>query len=97
MYIMKYTKYNVLRHINNFSSDIHFFLLEANQYIAWCAGDVFYVNWDEVLVGATAVVSTLGGFGSDEQMKKINGEANVVAVNAAKEYGEPSHWALICS
>jgi len=24
-------------------------------------------------------------------MKKINGEANVVAVNAAKEYGEPSH------
>lgn len=35
--------------------------------------------------------STLGGFGSEEQMKRINGEANVVAVNAAKEYGEPSH------
>ncbi|KOM45513.1 hypothetical protein LR48_Vigan06g081900 [Vigna angularis] len=52
-------------------------------------GDVFYVNWDEVLVGATAVVSTLGGFGSDEQMKRINGEANVAAVNAAKEYGIP--------
>ncbi|KAG5007819.1 hypothetical protein JHK85_026361 [Glycine max] len=52
-------------------------------------GDVFYVNWDEVLVGATAVVSTLGGFGSEEQMKRINGEANVVAVNAAKEYGIP--------
>ncbi|KAG5067753.1 hypothetical protein JHK85_000130 [Glycine max] len=51
------------------------------------SGDVFYVNWDEVLVGATAVVSTLGGFGSEEQMKRINGEANVVAVNAAKEYG----------
>lgn len=51
-------------------------------------GDVFYVNWDEVLAGATAVVSTLGGFGSDEQMQRINGEANVVAVNAAKEYGE---------
>ncbi|WVZ12283.1 hypothetical protein V8G54_016813 [Vigna mungo] len=53
------------------------------------SGDVFYVNWDEVLVGATAVVSTLGGFGSDEQMKRINGEANVAAVNAAKEYGIP--------
>ncbi|MED6112663.1 hypothetical protein PIB30_063624 [Stylosanthes scabra] len=51
--------------------------------------DVFYVNWDEVLVGATAVVSTLGGFGNEEQMKKINGEANLVAVNAAKEYGIP--------
>lgn len=57
--------------------------------VTWISGDVFYVNWDEVLVGATAVVSTLGGFGSDEQMKKINGEANVVAVNAAKEYGIP--------
>ncbi|RZC69387.1 hypothetical protein C5167_032465 [Papaver somniferum] len=51
--------------------------------------DVFYANWDEVLVGATAVVSTIGGFGSDEQMKKINGEANVLAVDAAKEYGIP--------
>ncbi|CAJ1931067.1 unnamed protein product [Sphenostylis stenocarpa] len=57
--------------------------------VTWIAGDVFYVNWDEVLVGATTVVSTLGGFGSDEQMKRINGEANVVAVNAAKEYGIP--------
>uniref|UniRef100_A0A0R0ILA7 NAD(P)-binding domain-containing protein n=1 Tax=Glycine max TaxID=3847 RepID=A0A0R0ILA7_SOYBN len=54
--------------------------------VTWISGDVFYVNWDEVLVGATAVVSTLGGFGSEEQMKRINGEANVVAVNAAKEY-----------
>ncbi|XP_014519310.1 uncharacterized protein At1g32220, chloroplastic [Vigna radiata var. radiata] len=57
--------------------------------VTWISGDVFYVNWDEVLVGATAVVSTLGGFGSDEQMKRINGEANVAAVNAAKEYGIP--------
>ena len=51
------------------------------------AGDVFYINWDEVLSGATAVVSTLGGFGSEEQMKKINGEANILAVGAAKTYG----------
>ncbi|XP_058772603.1 uncharacterized protein At1g32220, chloroplastic [Vicia villosa] len=57
--------------------------------VTWVSGDVFYVNWDEVLPGATAVVSTLGGFGSDEQMSKINGEANVLAVNTAKEYGIP--------
>ncbi|PPS09818.1 hypothetical protein GOBAR_AA10817 [Gossypium barbadense] len=58
--------------------------------LACCfTGDVFYANWDEVLVGATAVVSTLGGFGSEEQMKRINGEANVVAVNAAKDFGIP--------
>ncbi|KAG2676728.1 hypothetical protein I3843_12G067700 [Carya illinoinensis] len=59
------------------------------EQVNWVAGDVFYVNWDEVLVGATAVISTLGGIGSEEQMKRINGEANVVAVNAAKDYGVP--------
>lgn len=57
--------------------------------VTWLAGDVFYARWDEVLVGATAVVSTLGGFGSEEQMKRINGEANVIAVDAAKEFGAP--------
>ncbi|KAJ1270825.1 hypothetical protein BS78_06G080600 [Paspalum vaginatum] len=57
--------------------------------VNWLAGDVFYARWDEVLIGATAVVSTLGGFGNEEQMKRINGEANVVAIDAAKEYGVP--------
>ncbi|EEC77220.1 hypothetical protein OsI_15758 [Oryza sativa Indica Group] len=57
--------------------------------VTWLAGDVFYARWDEVLVGATAVVSTLGGFGNEEQMKRINGEANVTAVDAAKEFGIP--------
>ncbi|KAF1873417.1 hypothetical protein Lal_00027455 [Lupinus albus] len=60
----------------------------TNQNIS-CIRDVFYVNWDEVLVGATAVVSTLGGFGSEDHMRRINGEANIVAVNAAKKYGIP--------
>ncbi|GAY57488.1 hypothetical protein CUMW_179820 [Citrus unshiu] len=62
------------------------------SYLLWVMGrsrDVFYVTWDEVLTGATAVVSTIGGVGSEEQMLRINGEANVVAVNAAKEYGVP--------
>ncbi|URD99941.1 NAD dependent epimerase/dehydratase family [Musa troglodytarum] len=43
----------------------------------------------EVLVGATAVVSTLGGLGNEEQMKRINGEANILAVGAAKDFGVP--------
>ncbi|CAA7026636.1 unnamed protein product [Microthlaspi erraticum] len=55
--------------------------------VTWVTGDVFYLNWDEVLLGATAVVSTIGGFGNEEQMKRINGEANVTAVNAAKDFG----------
>ncbi|XP_020581290.1 uncharacterized protein At1g32220, chloroplastic [Phalaenopsis equestris] len=57
--------------------------------VTWTPGDVFYLRWDEVLVGTTAVVSTLGGFGNEEQMKKINGEANILAVGAAKDYGVP--------
>ncbi|XP_042011995.1 uncharacterized protein At1g32220, chloroplastic-like isoform X2 [Salvia splendens] len=57
--------------------------------VTWLTGDVFYANWDEVLPGATTVVSTLGGFGSEEQMQRINGEANIVAVNTAKEFGIP--------
>ncbi|KAG2304244.1 hypothetical protein Bca4012_063156 [Brassica carinata] len=57
--------------------------------VTWITGDVFYLNWDEVLLGATAVVSTIGGFGNEEQMKRINGEANVIAVNAAKDFGVP--------
>lgn len=57
--------------------------------VNWLAGDVFYARWNEVLTGATAVVSTLGGFGNEEQMKRINGEANVIAIDAAKEYGVP--------
>lgn len=57
--------------------------------VTWKTGDVFYANWEEVLVGATAVVSTIGGFGSEEQMQRINGEANVVAVTAAKDLGIP--------
>ncbi|KAJ6962862.1 hypothetical protein NC652_001484 [Populus alba x Populus x berolinensis] len=57
--------------------------------VTWIPGDVFYTNWDEILFGATAVVSTIGGFGSEEQMQRINGEANIVSVNAAKEFGIP--------
>lgn len=51
--------------------------------------------WEEVLVGATAVVSTLGGFGNEEQMKRINGEANILAVGAAKDFGKRCYLKLI--
>jgi hypothetical protein len=51
------------------------------------AGDVFATDWDVVLQGATAVVSTLGGFGTQEQMEKLNGDANIEAVDAAKLAG----------
>ncbi|XP_077237759.1 NAD(P)-binding Rossmann-fold superfamily protein isoform X2 [Tasmannia lanceolata] len=60
----------------------------VNQ-VTWVTGDVFFARWDELLVGATAVVSTLGGFGNEEQMKRINGEANILAVGVAKDFGVP--------
>lgn len=71
--------------INSFSHGCRLPFIHLHSYIA---GDVFYTNWDEVLVGATAVVSTLGGFGNEEQMQRINGEANVISVSAAKDYGK---------
>ncbi|KAK3002066.1 hypothetical protein RJ639_020436 [Escallonia herrerae] len=47
-------------------------------------------DFDSILPEAITIVSTLRGFGSEEQMQRINGEANVVTVNAAKEYGKIS-------
>ncbi|CAM6101101.1 unnamed protein product [Calypogeia fissa] len=57
------------------------------EKVTWIAGDVFYTDWDMVLQGATVVVSTLGGFGTNEEMEKLNGDANILAVNAAKDAG----------
>ncbi|KAI5084236.1 hypothetical protein GOP47_0000405 [Adiantum capillus-veneris] len=55
--------------------------------VVWIAGDVFNADWDGLLNGATAVVSTIGGFGTNEQMEQLNGEANVLAINAASNAG----------
>ncbi|CAN6241901.1 unnamed protein product [Urochloa humidicola] len=57
--------------------------------VNWLAGDVFYARWDEVLVGATAVVSTLGGFGNEEQMKRINGVPKFILISV-HDYNLPS-------
>jgi predicted Rossmann-fold nucleotide-binding protein len=51
-------------------------------------GNVFSTDWDMVLDRATAVVSTLGGFGTNEEMEKLNGDANIIAVNAASQAGD---------
>lgn len=37
------------------------------------------------LLGASGVISCVGGFGSNEQMEKICGDATVVATEAAEE------------
>ncbi|KAL4856844.1 hypothetical protein ACK3TF_002892 [Chlorella vulgaris] len=45
--------------------------------------------WKDVLKGASGVVSTLGTFGSNEQMYRICGEANMRLMDAAAEAGVP--------
>lgn len=58
----------------------------VNQTV-WIAGDVFYTDWDNLFNGATAAVSAIGGFGTNEQMEKLNSEANLLAINAALNAG----------
>ncbi|CAI7869853.1 unnamed protein product, partial [Closterium sp. NIES-54] len=55
--------------------------------VTWETGDVFSANWPVLLTDVTVVVSCIGGFGTDEQMERINGDATVVAVDAAKDCG----------
>lgn len=49
--------------------------------------DVFSSDLEAYFEGASAVMSCLGGFGTNEQMERICGDANVRAVEAAKNAG----------
>jgi hypothetical protein len=54
---------------------------------------VFLTEWDSLLEGVQAVISTLGMIGPNDQMERINADANIIAVNAAKKAGECTVWA----
>lgn len=56
--------------------------------VEWRKGDLFQpANWRNALEDVSAVISCVGGFGSNDQMLKINGGANVEAIRAAAEAG----------
>ncbi|CAI5481697.1 unnamed protein product [Closterium sp. Yama58-4] len=56
--------------------------------VEWIKGDALNPSsWKQHLQGATGVVSCVGAFGSKEWMRRINGDANVGVVNAAKDEG----------
>ncbi|XP_065849815.1 uncharacterized protein At1g32220, chloroplastic [Euphorbia lathyris] len=56
--------------------------------VTWHQGDLLSPNsWKEALNGVSAVISCIGGFGSNSYMYKINGTANINAVRAASEKG----------
>lgn len=49
--------------------------------IEWVRGDIFHPEeWRDVLQEADGVISCVGAFGSNEFMEKINGDANILAI-----------------
>ncbi|GAX81945.1 hypothetical protein CEUSTIGMA_g9373.t1 [Chlamydomonas eustigma] len=60
--------------------------------VEWARGNVLepqtYLGH---LQGASAVISCVGGFGNQAEMLKVNGTANVVAVETAKAVGVPRY------
>ncbi|CAN0860370.1 Uncharacterized protein At1g32220, chloroplastic [Linum grandiflorum] len=59
----------------------------ANNVI-WYQGNLLSPDsWKDALDGVSAVISCVGGFGSQSYMYKINGTANINAIRAAAEKG----------
>lgn len=58
--------------------------------VEWARGDVFDpASWRSQVQGAVGVISTLGGFGSNDHMFRICGESNISIMEAAAEEGVP--------
>lgn len=58
------------------------------NHVTWHQGNLLLPDTlKEALSGATAVISCVGGFGSNSHMYKINGTANINAIRAAAEQG----------
>lgn len=56
--------------------------------VVWVRGDLFDPSrWEGSLDEVQSVISCVGGFGTNEQMRRINGEANRSAVWAASKAG----------
>lgn len=54
--------------------------------IIWHAADINdYKSYESVLANSTSCISTVGGFGTNEYMHKINGDANIVAIEKSYE------------
>ncbi|CAN1341705.1 Uncharacterized protein At1g32220, chloroplastic [Linum perenne] len=56
--------------------------------VFWYQGNLLSPDsWKDALDGVSAVISCVGGFGSQSYMYKINGTANINAIRAAAEKG----------
>lgn len=58
--------------------------------VQWIRGDAFDPSsWQSQLRGAVGIVSTLGGFGSNDAMYRVCGESNIALMEAAAAEGVP--------
>ncbi|KAJ4959776.1 hypothetical protein NE237_019686 [Protea cynaroides] len=56
--------------------------------VVWHQGNLLSPDsWKDALNGVNAVISCVGGFGSNSYMYEINGTANINAIRAASEQG----------
>ncbi|GFP81643.1 uncharacterized protein at1g32220 chloroplastic [Phtheirospermum japonicum] len=56
--------------------------------VTWHQGNLFSTDsWKDALKGVTSIISCVGGFGSNSEMYKTNGTANINAIRAASEEG----------
>ncbi|KAH7352356.1 hypothetical protein KP509_19G041200 [Ceratopteris richardii] len=56
--------------------------------VTWIQGNLFEPDkWKDALKETSAVISCVGGFGSNETMRKVNGDANIAAINVAHDSG----------
>eukprot|EP00271_Cylindrocystis_brebissonii_P014520 TRINITY_DN35891_c0_g1_i1.p1 TRINITY_DN35891_c0_g1~~TRINITY_DN35891_c0_g1_i1.p1 ORF type:complete len:317 (-),score=47.75 TRINITY_DN35891_c0_g1_i1:1166-2116(-) len=56
--------------------------------VDWVRGSLFELSkWRALFRDATAVISCVGGFGSEQAMRRINGEANALAAEVASQEG----------
>ena len=61
---------------------------EWGAKVEWVKADVFDKDaWSHHCEGATAVISSVGTFGSNATMEKVCGDANIAAVEAAAAAG----------
>eukprot|EP01025_Chloroclados_australasicus_P056800 TRINITY_DN7065_c1_g2_i1.p1 TRINITY_DN7065_c1_g2~~TRINITY_DN7065_c1_g2_i1.p1 ORF type:complete len:332 (-),score=46.12 TRINITY_DN7065_c1_g2_i1:285-1145(-) len=58
--------------------------------VEWVTGDALDEStYKSKLLGCAAAISSVGAFGTNEYMLKVNGQSNINAIKAAKDVGVP--------
>ncbi len=70
---------------------------DASSMVSWVQADASkdYDKLKKEFESATAIISTIGAFGTNEQMLEINGNVNIRAMRLAKEYSNIKRFVYI--